>query len=89
MLQQIVTVYPELKARLTGVGDPLVLRLYDRIIVTIRVGCRERLETQAREFQSYLWECLHALNWKDIHSSYRDAYGMAALVVACCENESP
>jgi len=71
----------------SGVGDPLVLRLYDRVIVSIRVGSRERLESQAREFQSYLWECLHTLNWKDTHGAYRDAYGTAALILALCESE--
>ena len=51
------------------------------------MGSRERLESQAREFQSYLWECLHTLNWKDTSGAYRDAYGTAALILALCESE--
>lgn len=87
MLQQVVSNYSDLKSRLASVGDPLVLRLYDRVIVSIRVGSRERLESQARDLQSYLWECLHYVNWKDIHCSYRDAFGTAAFIVALCEAE--
>lgn len=87
MLQQIVTYYPELKSRLNLCGDPLVVRLYGRVILSIRVGQRERLESYARELQSYLWECLHSVHWKDTHTAYRDAFGTAALAVALCEME--